>query len=168
VVLLAAPVGCQPGFACYAGFGAVPLLGEIHDGLGWLIGKTNQGPLRYLHFLATAYLAYVAVGPHGRRLRGRAVDLTRMVGRQTLAVFLVGLVVAQVAGMAMDAFGRDLGTSLLVNAAGCLVLVAAAKVTETFKSPPWRKAHPGTKSGTSGTVHASGRDEASSDSRQAA
>jgi hypothetical protein len=32
-------------------------------------------------------------------------------------------------------------TSLLVNLAGCALLVAAAKVTETFKSPPWRKGH---------------------------
>jgi hypothetical protein len=141
VVLLAAPVGCQPGFNCYAGFGTVPALGQIHDGLGWLIGKPNQGPLRFVHFLATAYLAYAAVGPHGRRLRGRAVDVTRMVGRQTLAVFLTGLVVAQAAGMAMDVVGRGILTSLLVNAAGCAVLIAAAKVTETFKSPPWRKAH---------------------------
>ena len=65
----------------------------------------------------------------------------RMVGQQTLAVFLTGLVVAQLAGMVMDAIGRGMLTSLLVNLAGCAVLVAAAKVTETFKSPPWRKGH---------------------------
>lgn len=147
VVVLAAPVGCQPGFSCHAGFGAAPVLGQIHDGLGWLIGKTNQGPLRYIHFLATAYLAYAAVGPHGRRLRGRAVDLTRMVGRQTLAVFLTGLVVAQLAGMVLDVIGRGAAASLFVNLLGCAILVAAAKVTETFKSPPWRKVHPGTGAG---------------------
>ena len=44
--------------------------GQVHDALGWWIGKTDQGPLRYIHFLATAYLAWAAVGPRGSRLRG--------------------------------------------------------------------------------------------------
>jgi hypothetical protein len=44
------------------------LLGGLHDALFVLIWKTEAGGLRFLHFLALAYLAWVAVGPGGVRL----------------------------------------------------------------------------------------------------
>ena len=88
MIVLAAPFSCQSEFQCYAGFGIFPRLGEIHEGLQPLILKTNYGPLRYVHFLATAYLAYYLAGERGINLRGRVAEITRKVGQQTLAVFL--------------------------------------------------------------------------------
>lgn len=139
LVVLVAPVSCQHSFSCFAGWGAFPVLGEIHDGLGAWIDKINMGPLRYLHFMATAYLAFVAVGVGGSRLRGPVAELFRQVGQQTLAVFLAGLVASQLVGIALDVVGRTLLTTALANLAGFAILVATARVVAWYKSPPWRK-----------------------------
>ena len=141
-VVLAAPVSCQEGFGCYAGFGAVPVLGHIHDSLHWWIDKMNYGPLRYLHFLATVYLAWMAAGEGGRNLTGPLAELTRRVGQQTLAVFLTGLVLAQVLGMALDKFGRNFWFDTAVNLLGCGALIASAVAVHWFKKAPWAAGKP--------------------------
>ena len=139
-VLLAAPVSCQESFVCYAGWGHFPALGAIHEWLQPAIDKTAIGGLRYLHFMATAYLAFLAAGPQGRNLRGVLADRIRRVGQQTLAVFLTGLVTAQAWGMVLDATGRGFFASAAVNLAGFAVLVAVAALVSWFKAAPWSKA----------------------------
>jgi hypothetical protein len=140
LVVLALPVSCQTEFSCYALWGQAPALGEAHVWLAPAIDKTSIGGLRYLHFMATAYLAFLAVGPQGRNLHGWLAERIRRVGQQTLAVFLTGLVAAQALGMFLDAAGRNFLTDALANIAGCAILVAAAAVVSWFKAPPWRKA----------------------------
>ena len=138
LVVLAAPVSCQDGFGCFAGFGYFPVLGNIHNALGFWTDKMNYGALRYLHFMATAYLAYVAAGEGGRNLTGPLVELTRRVGQQTLAVFLAGLVVAQALGILLNQTGRGFWIETAVNILGCLLLVATAMVVHWFKAAPWK------------------------------
>lgn len=138
-VLAAAPVSCQQSFGCYAGWGYFPALGAIHEWLQPAIGKTSIGALRYLHFMATAYLAFLAVGPQGRNLHGFVAERVRRVGTQTLAVFLTGLVAAQALGMALDATGRGFAAAALANLAGFAILIAAAALVSWFKSAPWSR-----------------------------
>ncbi|MCB1545059.1 MAG: OpgC domain-containing protein, partial [Rhodoblastus sp.] len=122
------------------GWGYVPALGAIHQWLAPAIDKTNIGALRYLHFMATAYLAFLAVGPQGRNLHGFLAERVRRVGQQTLAVFLTGLVAAQALGMVLDFVGRGFVASVAANVVGFAILVAAAAIVSWFKSPPWSKA----------------------------
>lgn len=138
VLVAAAPVSCQYGWSCHAAWGTVPWLGEAHRSLAPLIDKTHLGPLRVLHFLALAYLALLAAGEGGRRFLpvfGR--DIVALVGRQTLAVFLAGLWLAQVLGVGLDVIGRSASTVTLANLGGCALLVAAAGLCEWVKSSPW-------------------------------
>ena len=105
--------------------------------------KTDFGPLRYVHFLATAYLAWVAVGPMGARLSdwGRltvVVDVIRKVGQQSLAVFLASLFLAQFAGFVLDQWGRSWTTTGIVTLAGFAALIAVAYAVAWFKTQPWR------------------------------
>jgi hypothetical protein len=139
LVILAAPVSCQHGFSCFAGWGTAPVLGDIHDALAPAIDKINMGPLRYVHFMATAYLAFVAVGVGGENLRGPVVEMFRRVGQQTLAVFLSGLVASQLMGILLDVIGRSVLTTAFANLLGCAMLVATAWIVAWFKAPPWRK-----------------------------
>jgi hypothetical protein len=139
LVVLAAPVSCQHGFSCFAGWGSAPVLGDIHDALAPAIDKINMGPLRYVHFMATAYLAFVAVGVGGANLRGPVVEMFRRVGQQTLAVFLAGLVASQLMGILLDVIGRTVVTTAFANLLGCAMLVATAWIVAWFKAPPWRK-----------------------------
>jgi hypothetical protein len=112
-----------------------------------LFDKTDFGILRYVHFLALAYLAWVAAGPTGERLtstpimRGITTIFTR-VGRQSLAVFAASIVLARVLGAALFALGGTAGAALLINLVGFATIYAVARLTEFAKSEPWRTAKP--------------------------
>ncbi len=132
----------------YWGFGILndywPAVREIREDIRFLITKTDFGALRYLHFLALAYLAYVWAGPKGVNIpktgvSGRLVDVVRQVGQQSLAVFLASLVIAQFMGFVLREFDRGLLTMATVNLVGFALLVVVARVAAWFKAQPWRR-----------------------------
>ena len=130
-------------FAYYRVHEAYPAMREVFGAIVDWRDKTDFGVLRYVHFLATAYLAWVAVGPMGARIAdwGRAtvvVDVIRKVGQQSLAVFLTSMFLAQFAGFALDQIGRSWPTIFAINALGFTALIATAYAVAWFKSEPWR------------------------------
>ena len=109
-----------------------------------LYDKTDFGILRYVHFLALAYLAWVAVGPGGRRLTSTAFmrslsAIFATVGRQSLAVFATSIVLARVLGALLFALGSGALAAILVNVAGFIIIYAVARITDFAKSEPWRR-----------------------------
>lgn len=115
-----------------------------------LIDKSDFGLLRYVHFLALAYLCWVAAGDKGARLLAhgdglaarvwqRSLAIILKVGQQSLAVFIVSMFTARVSGFVMDNIGRDTWTVVAVNLAGMGVLVLTAYGAGWYKSQPWRK-----------------------------
>jgi hypothetical protein len=118
---------------------------EIRGTIVPLIGKTDVGALRFVHFLAVAYLSWVAVGEGGRRLVsaglwGQVVAIIQKVGQQSLAVFLVSLVAARFGGVVLDVVGRSTLNVALVNIAGIGLLIATAYAVAYYKAQPWRTA----------------------------
>lgn len=114
------------------------------------ITKSDFGLLRYVHFLALAYLCWVAAGDKGDRLRTngdgafarlwrRILAIILKVGQQSLAVFIVSMFTARVSGFVMDNIGRDTATVIAVNFAGMGILVMTAYGVGWYKSQPWRK-----------------------------
>jgi len=143
VVILTIPVAW---FRIYTEF---PMLQEWRAVLRPLIVKTEFGILRYVHFLALAYLAWAAAGEGGRRLLGsglwgRAVQIVKKVGQQSLAVFLTSMVLAQFSGAILDFIGRNTLNFALVNIVGFGILIVTAYVTAWYKSQPWRGPKPAT------------------------
>jgi hypothetical protein len=67
-----------------------------------------------------------------------AVPVIRKVGTQSLAVFMVSIVLARFNGWVLDMIGRDVWTRAAVNLAGFAVLIAVAYIVSWFKSHPWR------------------------------
>ncbi|PVB60523.1 hypothetical protein DCO57_17065 [Labrenzia sp. 011] len=120
---------------------------EIRETIRPLWIKTEFGLFRYIHFLALAYLAWVAAGEHGKyllghgELWGRFVRVVQKVGQQSLAVFMASLVIAQAAGLLRDmVWGRgDWIPQILSNLLGFAALIAVAYVVSWYKSEPWRK-----------------------------
>lgn len=118
-----------------------------------LRNKTDFGILRYLHFLALAYVAWVVAGEGGQRLkavgtgagasvwRGVLTVITK-VGQQSLAVFVFSMAVARLLGFVLDQIGRSPGTILLVNLAGFAMVILVAYTAGWFKSQPWRSKRP--------------------------
>jgi hypothetical protein len=110
--------------------------------------KTDFGVLRYAQFLALAYLAWVIAGDGGDRLRAGASALGRAwspvlatilkVGQQSLAVFVVSILVGRLNGFLLDVIGRDIWTMVAINGFGMMLLVLTAYAAGWFKSQPWR------------------------------
>jgi hypothetical protein len=110
-----------------------------------LFDKTDFGILRYVHFLALAYLAWVSVGPSGERLTSTPVmrvlsSIFTRVGRQSLAVFATSIVLARVLGAILFAMGSGPAAAFLVNVFGFIVIYCVAWLTDIAKSEPWRSA----------------------------
>ena len=114
----------------------------------WL-GKSDEGILRYLHFLAVAYFGWAIVGPNGRNIiatgnsilakiwRG-IVKLLTKVGQQSLAVFLSTVVLSRILGFTIDQTGNGAVAIALVNIAGFAAILAVAYLASWIKSQPWR------------------------------
>jgi len=109
--------------------------------------KTEFGLFRYIHFLALAYLAWIAAGEHGKYLStGSAiwqgfVKVVQKVGQQSLAIFMASLVFAQAFAIIRDMFWArgEWYAQVIVNFSGFAALIAVAYVVSWYKSQPWRK-----------------------------
>jgi len=120
-------------------------IGAFKASVGPLQSKTFFGLFRYLHFLALAYLVWIAAGDNGRRLPktgllGGLVTVIRRVGQQALAVFIFSLVIARLLGVAILESGEDIRVIALMNLLGFALLIAVAYTARWFKSNPWRVA----------------------------
>ncbi len=131
VIVLTVPLAWQPLLEHSA------TLTAIRKSLYPVIDKNHFGLFRYIHFLSLAYLAYVAVGANGHRLKGPVVEVFRRLGQQSLAIFMAGLFLSFLAGVALNLLGRTVWTVALVNLAGIACLFAIARVTAWFKAQPW-------------------------------
>ena len=110
--------------------------------------KTDFGILRFVQFLALAYLAWVIAGDGGDRLRAGAGSLGRAwapvlavilkVGQQSLAVFIVSILVGRLNGFLLDIVGREVWSMIVINGFGMMLLVLTAYTAGWFKSQPWR------------------------------
>jgi len=116
-----------------------PMLTAARTAIAPLIDKNLFGVLRYIHFLALAYLAYAAAGEGGSRICGPIAAIIAKVGQQTLIVFMAGIVFAMLGGIILDEIGRNFATIALVNVAGLAGLIATARVAGWFKSAPWQR-----------------------------
>lgn len=125
---------------------------DIRRSIQPLMAKTEFGILRYLHFLALAYIGYSIATRLGNRLSGLAVDLTRKVGQQSLAVFASSLFIAQILGTLVHLAGINLVSLFIMNMAGFASLIAVAYVVSWFKETPWKKART-PQAGGSGAIH---------------
>lgn len=124
----------------------VPAIYQSVPGLGgvqaWILDhadKTFLDPLQILHFFATAYVAvYVLID----RLHLIQHDYVRPMvkcGQQALSLFLAGIVLADLGGMAFDRMGTGLGAQVLVNGVCFAILFAMAYGVAWVKAAPWNK-----------------------------
>ena len=137
VVLLSVP------FAWHKIIGASEFVRDWRREWSFLFSKTDFGILRYVHFLALAYLAWVAAGPGGARLRrdgiaGAVVAVVSQVGQQSLAVFAASMVLARGLGAVLNLAGGGPLAALAVNLAGFAALIAVARIAAFFKARPWK------------------------------
>lgn len=136
VVLLTVP------FAWYKAIGALPAVQDWRRDWVILYDKTHFGLLRYVHFLALAYLGWVAAGPAGARLTASArmrqvTAAVALIGSQSLGVFAVSMVLARVLGAFLRLYEFDPLAVLILNLIGLAVILATAWGLRWVKSAPW-------------------------------
>lgn len=117
----------------------VDWISVMSHSLLWGFQKTDFGFLRWLHFLCLAYLVLCALKGREAILRAHILKPVVKVGQQALAVFVTSMVLARIAGMALDLMGRDPLDFLVIHLAGFSILIAVAYVAGYFKSAPWRR-----------------------------
>ena len=100
--------------------------------------KSDLHILRVLHFLALAYMALSLVEPRRDRLDRGIGHLFVLIGRQSLACFLAGVVLARLLGVVADTAGHDALIVALLNITGFGLILATAVIVGWFKSSPWR------------------------------
>ena len=116
-----------------------------------LFNKSDFGILRYVHFLALAYLCWTAAGEGGTRLRAAGSGLVSRlwsgllamilkVGQQSLAVFVFSMFFARLSGFVMDQIGRTTWNMTLANLIGFAALIVVAYTVAWFRAHPWRTA----------------------------
>jgi hypothetical protein len=144
VWLAAAFVFLTVPFAWGKIIGSVEFIREWRSEWTFLFDKTHFGILRLVHFLSLAYLAWVAVGPKGVRLTVpmlvAPVQVISRVGQQSLAIFMVSMVLARLLGVVLDVIGRSFVATAFVNFLGFAILIGVAYGVRYIKSEPWRKA----------------------------
>ncbi|MBY8975276.1 OpgC domain-containing protein [Rhodobacteraceae bacterium NNCM2] len=109
-----------------------------------LIDGAQLGMVQILHLVALAALVWNMIGDEARQWVIRdaflaAVPVIRKVGTQSLAVFMVSIVLSRFNGWWLDVIGRDVWTTALVNFTGFGILIATAYLVSWFKRQPWRE-----------------------------
>ncbi|MEM7508041.1 MAG: OpgC domain-containing protein [Pseudomonadota bacterium] len=109
----------------------------------WLMPARWIGLAQILHLACLITLAWHSVGDRTRHWLLRdaflsVVPIIRKVGTQSLAVFMVSIVLSRFNGWWLDVIGRDVWTRAMVNLTGFAVLILTAYVVSWFKRQPWR------------------------------
>ena len=117
----------------------VEVINAMSYSLLWGFQKTDFGFLRWVHFLALAYLVLCLLSGREQLLKAAAFKPIVKVGQQALAVFVTSMVAAQAGGMLLDVMGRDPLDFLVVNLGGFALLIAVAYTVGFFKSAPWQR-----------------------------
>lgn len=98
------------------------------------IDKTNIDILRFMHFLAVAWLVRVLIPVDAPFLKWRVFHPLRRCGEQSLLIFCIGTFLALSAQIVVSYFEESLLSQIVVSVAGILIMCAAAYVAAWFKS----------------------------------
>jgi hypothetical protein len=134
-------------FLCFGVAMTVPAIFQNVPGFAdieaWILDnadKTMLDPLQYLHFIALAYVAVYLLRGRLYLIENAAMRPITRCGKQSLAVFLSGIVLAYLGGMAFDRLGDGFWLQLLVNAAMFGATFAVVEIVTWYKSTPWSRA----------------------------
>ncbi|WP_419901917.1 OpgC family protein [Kiloniella sp.] len=116
-----------------------PVLKEVRSELIYGFKKTNFGLLRWVHFLALAYICVTLLKGREQILKHRYFDPIVKCGQQALPVFLLSMTLSWIGGIILDQIGRDAFGLTIINISGIIILIAFAYVMAWSKSSPWRK-----------------------------
>jgi hypothetical protein len=109
----------------------------VPDWLGrqiYPIDKTNIDILRFIHFLALAWVIRALVRPNARFLKWRLFEPIRRCGEHSLQIFCLGTFLAVTAQIIVARYEDSIVSQILVSAAGLLIMSLVAYVASWLKA----------------------------------
>jgi len=103
----------------------------------WL-DKSHLGPLRWLHFMALAYLVVYLLREHKHWLETPYARRLTRIGQHALPVFLFSMPLSYLGGMALDQTDRTPLAVILINLGGILLIDRLAQLIAWIQSKPWK------------------------------
>ena len=100
------------------------------------IDKTNLDVLRFVHFLALAWLVRLMVRPNARFLKWRLSEPIRRCGEHSLQIFCLGTFLAVTAQIIVARYEDSIVSQLVVSLAGLTLMCLAAYAASWFKASP--------------------------------
>jgi hypothetical protein len=122
----------------------VPAVDALRQWVADRTDKTYLDPVRYVHFLAVAYVTLSLLRGREERLLSDPLRPIVKCGQQALSIFISGMVLSHIGGMVFDHIGIGFGPQVLVNGVSIPALVAIAYAVAWFKNAPWKRPAPGT------------------------
>ncbi len=104
------------------------------------IDKTNIDILRFVHFLAVAWLVRLAVPADAAFLKWRALEPVRRCGEHSLQVFCLGTFLALTAQVVVANYENSIVSQVVVSIVGIAIMCVIAYSAAWFGAPPARKA----------------------------
>jgi hypothetical protein len=103
------------------------------------IDKTNLDILRFMHFLAIAWLVRLFVKPHSRFLTWRLLTPIRRCGEHSLQIFCLGTFLSLTAQIIVSNYDESVLIQIAASVAGVTVMSLAAYCASWFKGGPAHK-----------------------------
>jgi hypothetical protein len=97
------------------------------------IDKTNLDILRFVHFVALAWLIRSLVRPNARFLKWRIFEPIRRCGEHSLQIFCLGTFLAVTAQIVLTRYEDSIVSQLLVSFAGLLIMSLVAYAAHWLK-----------------------------------
>ena len=98
------------------------------------IDKTNLDILRFVHFLALAWMVRLAVRPNARFLKWHIFQPIRRCGEHSLQIFCLGTFLAVTAQIIVARYEESIVSQLLVSLAGLVIMSLFAYTASWFKA----------------------------------
>ncbi len=98
--------------------------------------KTNLGPLRLINFLALAHVVAAAIPRDSPVLAWRWLKPVVVCGRQSLAVFCLGIFLSYGAHLTLTEVNHSFLSQLSVTLAGVIMMYALARILDWSKTRP--------------------------------
>jgi hypothetical protein len=98
------------------------------------VDKTNLDILRFVHFLAIAWLVRLTVRPNARFLKWRILEPIRRCGEHSLQIFCLGTFLAVTAQVIVAHYEDSTVSQLVVSFAGLAIMSLAAYAASWFKA----------------------------------
>jgi hypothetical protein len=100
------------------------------------IDKTNIDMLRFVHFLAIAWLVRLAVPANAPFLRWRIFEPLRRCGEHSLQIFCLGVFLALSGQVVVGQYEDSIVSQIAVSIVGLVIMSAAAYAAAWYKRGP--------------------------------